>query len=171
MRSDFEIWKPIEGYEGLYEVSNWGEVRSLNYMKTGKIQLLKLHKDTKGYLRTGLNKNGENNTHKIHRLVAEAFIPNPNNLPQVNHINENKTDNYWRNLEWVSNIDNANHGTRNKRLSKPVVQYTKDGKLLQVYESIRLAEKITGISNQVISCCCKGNPHHSTAGGYIWRYA
>lgn len=105
-----EIWKDIEGYEGLYKISNYGNV----YNVTNNF-LLKRNTGNHGYERVILFKNGKKNFYLVHRLVAEAFIPNPNKLPQVNHIDENKNNNNVENLEWCDYKDNANHGTRNER--------------------------------------------------------
>ena len=110
--SDKEIWKDIEGYIGKYQVSNLGRIRSLlnshgKNLKNKKI--LSPCVDKKGYLRVGLSKNNRLSTHKVHRLVAKAFIPNSDNLPQVNHINGIKTDNTVNNLEWVSGSENVIH--------------------------------------------------------------
>ncbi len=124
-----EIWRDIAGYEGLYQVSNLGRVKSLErttkrfngfkvceYKDGNKI--LKQSKNYKGYLFVGLCKNGKEKKYKVHRLVAEAFIDNPNNLPQVNHKNENKECNISNNLEWCTNKYNCNYGTRNERIYK-----------------------------------------------------
>ena len=111
-----EIWKDIEGYEGEYQISNYGNVKSLNYLRTGKERILKPGKNRGGYYYVQLYKNKAKN-HYIHRLVAQAFIKNPRNLPQVNHKDENKSNNRVDNLEWCMPIYNANYGTRNKRTS------------------------------------------------------
>lgn len=105
------IWKDIEGYEGLYQVSNEGEVKS----KRNKI--VKIELTYHGYCRVHLWKNGIGKHHSLHRLVAQAFIPNPNNLPQVNHKDEDKTNNHAENLEWCNATYNSNYGTRNQRVS------------------------------------------------------
>ena len=110
-----EEWKYIEGYEGLYQVSNYGRVRSLFYRKKNQVQLLKLRKVTKGYLQVALWKNRKRKDFMVHKLVAEAFIPNPNNYPQINHKDEDKTNNCVENLEWCTNEYNHNYGTRNIR--------------------------------------------------------
>lgn len=166
-----ETWKPIEGYEGLYEVSDQGRVKRLWY---GKEKILKPQKNTCGYLHVGLHKDGHGKTVLIHRLVAEAFIPNPNNLETINHKDEVKTNNTVDNLEWMSKRDNDNYGTRNKRvgeaLSKQVQMFDKKtGELLATFPSTREAERVTGISQSNISSCCNGK--RKSAGGYIWRYA
>lgn len=112
--SAMEIWKPIEGTNGLYDVSNTGKVRSRNYRMTGKEKILSYQIDNKGYARVRIkNKAFPYKTFKIHRLVASAFITNPDNKPQVNHINGNKLDNRAENLEWVTNQENASHAISN----------------------------------------------------------
>ena len=116
-----EIWKDIEGYEGLYQVSNLGRVRSLNYNHTGNPKLLKLSLVRSGYNQCQLWNGGCAKMVLVHRLVAEAFIPNPDDLPQVNHKNEIKADNRVVNLEWCTSKYNMNYGTgveRNK-ISQP----------------------------------------------------
>ena len=172
-----EHWKAIDGYEGLYQVSNLGRVKSL---KCGKEKILKPGKNTGGYLHVDLYKDGHEKTVKIHRLVAEAFIPNPNNLDTINHKDEDKTNNTVSNLEWMSQKDNINYGTRNKRLSEANINHPslskqvqmfdkKTGELLATFPSIREAERVTGINKGHISQCCNGK--RKSAGGYVWRYA
>ena len=120
-----EIWKDISGYEGLYQISNLGNVKSLNYSRTGKERILKPGTDKDGYLLVTLYKNRNKRPFKIHRLVAKAFIPNPDNKSDVNHKDENKTNNCVDNLEWMTRMENNNFGTRNERISKSVLQFTK----------------------------------------------
>lgn len=110
-----EIWKDIKEYEGLYQVSNLGRVKRV---ETDRI--LKGQNNSTGYLRVRLYKNNIAYNMRVHRLVAEAFIPNPDNKPQVNHIDEDKTNNSLANLEWMTAKENNNHGTRNERLSKAI---------------------------------------------------
>ena len=110
-----EIWKDIEGYEGLYQVSSFGRVKRVT---TGRI--LKGSKDKDGYLVVGLYKNNTKSTKKIHRLVAQAFIPNHEHKPEINHIDEDKTNNKVSNLEWITRKENLNHGTRNERAGKAI---------------------------------------------------
>ena len=113
-----EVWKPIKGYEGLYEISNLGRVKSLNYRGTGKEKILKNIEDYKGYLEVCLTKNGRHKIFRVHRLVAEAFIPNPENKPCVDHINTIKNDNRIENLRWVTNKENNNNPLTKKKYSK-----------------------------------------------------
>lgn len=113
-----EIWEDIEGYESKYQVSNLGNVRSLNYRGTGKPKLLKQTTYEKGYKRVNLYKNGKKKHYWIHRLVAIAFIPNPNDLPVVNHKDEDPSNNNVNNLEWCTYEYNNNYGTVRKRISE-----------------------------------------------------
>lgn len=113
-----EIWKPILNFEGLYEVSNLGRIRSLgNYTHKGT-HIKKPTKTEKGYLKIQLYKDGKRFSFRVHRIVAEAFISNPNNLPEVNHKDENKLNNSVANLEWCDHVYNQRYGTRNQRISK-----------------------------------------------------
>ena len=153
-----EFWKDVENYEDLYEVSDAGRVRN---KITGRI--LKPGNHHKRYLYVNLSKNGTYKSHKVHRLVAEAFIPNPNNQLQVDHIDENKTNNTVDNLRWVSCQENIDHS-----LSKPVNQYTLDGRLLNTYKSISEASRITGVSSRSIYLNCNGKIN--SARRYIWKY-
>lgn len=167
-----EVWKDIKGYEGLYQVSDLGRVKSLNYNKTGVERVMVGIKNTRGYLAVCLCKDGKVKKCLVHRLVAEAFIPNPEGLPQVNHRNEDKQSNIVTNLEWCDNRYNLNYGTRNERsaktLSKPVYQYAKDGSLVRSYPSVKEAGRRTGYRQGHISECCLGK--YKTAYGYIWSY-
>ena len=112
-----EIWKDIEGYEGLYQISNKGRVKSLGNNKNRKEKILSCKPNNKGYLRVNLYKNGKKKHFSVHRLVAIAFIPNPNNLLEVNHKDENKENNHVKNLEWCTSEYNNNYGTHNERSS------------------------------------------------------
>lgn len=161
-----ENWKAVAGYEGLYEVSDEGNVRSLKY---GREKIMKPGKNGGGYLQVILCKDGQQKHLLVHRLVAEAFVPNPNNLETVNHKDEVKTNNTASNLEWMTQADNNRYGTRTARCSKPVQMFDKStGKLLATFPSIMEAERITGIANSHICYCCNGK--YKSAGGYIWRY-
>lgn len=167
-----EIWKDIEGYEGLYKISNMGNVKSLNYNHTGKEGILKNYKDTGGYLFIGLFKDGKRKNCIIHRLVAEAFIPNPDNLPEVNHKDENKSNNRADNLEWCSRQYNNTYNDRakkaGKKISKPVIGINKVSGLILEFPSAMEAERKLGVSNSSIIQCCKGKKN--SAGGFYWKY-
>ena len=170
-----EIWKDISGYEGLYQVSNCGRVKSLNYMRTGEIVIMRPRVHTGGYLRVGLCKYNKPKDHYIHRLVLTAFVPNPLNKPQVNHIDEIKNNNYVYNLEWVTQKENNHHGTFQERRRntmkhiglKPVRQLTLDGKLVKIWPSI-ISTKIDGFNRCNISSCCTGNA--KTHRGFRWEH-
>lgn len=174
-----EIWKDIKAYEGLYQISNSGNVRSLDRYETngrtmilykGKMLSKAISHSNKGYYIVSLSKKGKSTKKYIHRLIAEAFIPNPNNYPCINHKNENKLDNRIENLEWCTDIYNINYGNRNKKasknISKRIVQISKDNKIIKVWDSIDKAQKELKISN--ISSCCLNK--RKTSGGYIWKY-
>ena len=173
-----EIWLPVVGYECLYEVNNLGNVRSLDYLQTGRVQLLKPVMTNRGYLKVCLCKDGKHKYYGVHRLVAQAFLTNAENLPQVNHRDENKQNNCVSNLEWCTAKYNMNYGTAisrraaantNGKCSKTVQQLTKDGVLVATWPSIREAERVTGVNNRHICGCCNSERH--TAGGYKWQYA
>ena len=168
-----EIWKPIEGYNGLYQVSNMGRVKSLGNNKTRKEKILKLHSDKDGYLKVQLHKEGKKKNYLIHRLVAQAFIDNPNNLPQVNHKDEDKTNNCAENLEYCDSSYNTNFGTRNERIVKansiPILQFTKSGEFVKKWNNAKEVERDLEISSSNIYKCCKGKL--KSIGGYEWGYA
>ena len=112
-----EQWRDISGYEGLYQVSNLGQVKSMDYRHTGKEKVISSQTQKNGYLHVSLWKDRTKRFFYIHRLVADAFIPNPDNLPEVNHKDECLSNNSVDNLEWCTSIYNANYGTRNSRMS------------------------------------------------------
>lgn len=171
-----EQWKNIEWYEGLYKVSSYGRVKSLSD-RWGKERILKPKKDKNGYLVVGFHKDGACKTYKIHRLVAQTFIENPNNLPQVNHKDENKENNCVENLEWCNVKYNTNYGTRTERVankntnhpstSKQVYQYSLKGELIKIWQSISECGR-NGFCETSVSDCCKGK--NKTHKGYIWKY-
>ena len=176
-----EEWKPITGYEDWYEVSNKGNVRSLYFHSQKRVgdnlntnpKILSPSSDKDGYLFVSLSNpiTGERENKRIHRLVATEFIPNPNNLPYINHKDEDKTNNCSYNLEWCDEYYNNYYGTKNIRtsetLKKPVYQYTINGELVKVYDGAIDAEKETGISRSSICFCIKGRT--KTAGGFVWN--
>lgn len=175
---DEEIWKGIEGYEGLYEISNYGNVRSLNYKHTGVISLLKPGLTKQGYLRTDLYKNNKSKHCLIHRLVAKAFIPNPNNFPQINHKDENPLNNHVDNLEWCTAKYNCNYGSHNEKVSKtlqevkdsiPIKQYDLQGNFIKEWKGAREIERILGYNQANIRRCCEY--HGRYIKGFQWRYS
>lgn len=163
-----EEWKDIKGYEGLYQVSNLGRVKRV---KTGRI--LKPLKHTNGYSMVNLSKNNIVSTKKIHRLVAQAFKPNPENKAEVNHIDENKTNNMISNLEWVTRKENNNHGTRTDRMAKtqsiPIIATNlKTGKSTEFYGIAECARQLR-LDPGNITKVLKGTRRQT--GGYIFEYA
>lgn len=171
-----EIWLPVSGYEGLYEVSNFGRVKSLGNDNSRKTKILIPCEEVGGYLKVCLCKNGKGKTFRIHRIVAEAFLPNWCDFQQVNHIDEDKTNNHVNNLEWCDRKYNINHGTRNERvaekntngkLSKIVLQLTKTGELVREWPSTQEAER-NGFNHGHIVSCCSGKL--KSYKGYIWKY-
>lgn len=172
-----EIWADIDTYKGYYQVSTLGKIRSLDRVLCdgrfykGGIKTPSL--ESKGYLRIELMKNGLAKKHRINVLVANAFLPNPLNLPQVNHKNEIKTDNTVDNLEWCDSSYNNNYGLRNSRvsqaLSKPILQYSLDGSFVKKWDNAKDAASFYGVSHTAIQKVCRGI--HKKCKGYIWVYA
>ena len=160
-----EEWRDIKGYEGLYQVSNLGRVKSLarktnnQYGKKERLMTQKLDKD--GYKRVGLNKNGKQIYYGVHRLVAQAFISNPNNYPQINHKDEDKSNNKVDNLEWCDGKYNQNYGTINERrtqkLKKKVICITTGEKFDSIIEA---SEKYNIKNKSDISRVCKGDRNY-----------
>lgn len=182
-----EEWRPVKGYEGLYEVSNLGRVRSLDkyrkffdfngneYSLLVKGRVRKLQLATNGYYTVSLKIAGRGESRKlVHRLVAEAFIPNPNNLPCINHIDQNRTNNLPFNLEWCTYEYNNNYkDTQDKhrrKVQKKIEQLTMDGQHVAFFDSARDAERKSGGKYEhsfIWSAISKPN---RTAYGYQWRY-
>ena len=156
--------KDIENFEGLYAITSCGKVWSYRRKK-----FLKPATDKDGYLRICLCKDGQRKLCGLHRLVAEAYIPNPDNLPQVNHKDENKANNCLQNLEWCDIKYNNNYGTRNDRMAsskkKPVLQYDLNGNFIRKWPS---AADVGKEARSNINHCLKGR--QKTAYGYIWKY-
>lgn len=154
-----EKWKDINGYEGLYQISNNGNVYSVR-----RQSIMKPSNSSNGYLTVNLYKDGGLKHYRIHRLVAEAFIPNTDNKPCVDHINTVITDNRLENLRWCTYEENMNNPLSIKKWSKPIIQFDLDGNFLKKWNSA----KETGLGRTSISDCCVGR--RKTAGGYIWRH-
>ena len=178
---NIELWKDIPGYEGIYQVSNLGRVRSLervvqsgrgfgNHIIPG--QILKPEKSKPGYLFVILSKKHSRKMYLVHRLVAQAFVPNPHNYQQVNHIDEMKASNNAANLEWCDCKFNINWGTGIERCAKAraksVHQFTLGGDFVAEYWSANEAARQTGYDQSNISACCRGKLKQ--AYGYIWKY-
>lgn len=181
-----EIWKPISGYEGIYEVSNLGRVRSCDRIveddycgkRRFRSRVLRQSQNHSGYCQVKLSKNSKVTTFRVHRLVAEVFVQNPLSKETVNHKNEIKTDNRAKNLEWMTPKENTNYGTRNERAGKasgmtrgkPIQQFTQNGEFVAEYWSAREASRQTKIPQGSISHCANGSRRYPHPGGYIWRY-
>ena len=185
-----EIWKDIEGYEGLYQVSNNGFIRSLDKFdsigRRIKGKHIKTQESRFGYYRVSLCREGKVTTHSVHRLVAQTFIPNTDNKPEIDHINTNRTDNRVENLRWVTRKENNEnpltkiHKKRGNEHPKPfkgkvgilhptsksVLQYTKDGIFVKRWESISLANKHYNTTH--ISDCCLGKRKNCV--GFVWVF-
>lgn len=187
-----ETWKDIEGYEGIYQVSDSGIVRSMKrtyydsngFLHNIKSRILKPATNKYGYLQVGLSLNCKINSYTIHTLVAKAFIPNPENKPTVNHVDGNKLNNNKTNLEWATKSEQAIHSLKTglrtmpnawigkfgskHGASKKVIQYRLNGELIKEYDSIIEAANENNINPTLISGVCKGKK--KTSGGYIWKY-
>ena len=181
-----EEWRDIQGYEGFYQVSSFGNVRSLDrtiirsnlkpqFIKGRTLNQLNYKN---GYVKVELSHGGFCKRYFIHRLVAQAFIPNPDNLPEVNHKDENPSNNCVDNLEWCTHLYNSNYGDRVNKIkttmklngrAKSVLMYDKNGKLIKRFDSINDASNELHIHCGSIVECCQGKRRKS-AGGYVWRY-
>lgn len=189
-----EIWRTAisdgEPYEG-YKVSNWGRIKSLNYRRTGRAELMNPWEDTGGYFRVNLSKNGETKTCLVHRLIAETFLPNPEGKPCINHkiegkkgkkinmvfFNEDGTiDKEKTTIEWVTYEENNNYATHNERvakamtngkLSKKIIQLSLSGDLIREWESTRECER-NGFYHSAVCRCCRGELKQYK--GFLWMY-
>lgn len=163
-------WVPLKGYEGLYDISTDGKIRTHRRQGTDE-RILKTHIRDDDYEYITLCKNGHYKTHLVHRLLAENFIPNPNNYPTINHKDEIKHNNSLDNLEWCTYTYNNNYGTARERASikryKPCRGIWPNG-TEKIYDSCTLAAKDTGIAQGNIWGCCNGLWKH--AGGVVWEY-
>lgn len=175
-----EQWKDVLGYEGVYQVSDKGRVKCLNYRHTGIEKLMTPQNNGHGYYWVAFRFNGK---HKkdykyVHRLVAEAFLENPQNYSDINHKDEDRSNNCADNLEWCTTKYNLAYGSRHEREIETqrkthpnriaVLQFSKDGSLIGKYGSQREAQRETGVHSSSVSACCNGKL--KTAGGYVWKY-
>lgn len=168
-----EIWVDVKDYEGLYQISNCGRVKSLGNDKKRKEKILKYGNTGDGHLTVALSKNGKIKKPQIHRLVAQHFIPNPQNKPIAHHIDKNPENNNVDNIMWVTEEQHkALHPEVFEKTeiicSKPIVQYTMDGQFVAEYKSAKEAERNTEIYQQNICACC--NKQRKSAGGFKWQY-
>lgn len=181
------IWKDVPGYEGHYQACTDGNVRSVTKtvrtkgdstaVKHGKVLAQTSRK--KGYLCVGLSKNGQSKVIETQRIIALTFLSNPDNLPCVNHKDEDKTNNDVNNLEWCTYKYNNEYGNRRKKvsearingkMSKPVIQYDTDGNFIAEYPSFAEVKRSLGYDSAKINACALGKPHRKTAYGYVWKY-
>lgn len=189
METRIEVWRDIEGYEGYYQVSNFGRVRSverviyLHDRESGRIRqpktihgkILTNQLNRYGYLRVNMQKHPQRKAHFVHRLVAKEFVPGYCEGMQVNHKDENKQNNHADNLEWVTGKENINYGTAIARITasqparRPIIQMSMDGKIIRKFDSARKASFITGIDSRNITRACKGE--FKQAHGYRWKFA
>lgn len=182
-----EVWKDIDGFIGLYQISNLGRVKSLNRFdslgRQWSEKLLKTQVQPRGYCVVRLRKDGKDNTKMIHRLVAIAFIPNPNNLSDVKHLDENLLNNCVYNLQWYNHSRAITYGNHYRRIkdrpkicksdiwNSPVLKFSRNGKtLIQKYDTVMQANrslKRSLYSYSIINCL---NGKSKTSGGYVWKY-
>ena len=170
-----EIWQDIKGYEGIYQVSNIGRIKSLaRETRNGsckKEKILKTQIDKKGYLTIDLRKNKQRKSYKVHRLVALAFIQNLDNKPQINHIDGNKRNNKIENLEWCTNSENQIHSYKNNlKETKRIIQYDLKGNFIKEWESAIEVSKYYNIHYSRIYRCCNNEYGCKTCKNFVWKY-
>lgn len=176
----YEYWVPVKGYEGYYEVSNWGRVKSLNYLHKGISRIIVPVNIGNGYYRVSLCKNGVVKNIFIHRIVAEAFVSNPDNLPIINHKSEKTNENFVWNLEWCTNKYNSNYGTIKERIlntrtvnnsygsEMPVIATNANGDSFK-FKSLCEAARQLKLHQSLITDCLKGR--RKTTGGFTFKKA
>ena len=172
-----ESWKDIRGYEGYYQISNLGRVKSLkrefsrcNKHITKKESIMNLTPNNRGYLLVNFCVNNTRKKFLVHRLVAEAFIHNPNNLPQVNHIDENIKNNVFTNLEWCDNTYNNNYGSHRLNISKSMSKKVYCKELDRIFDSQTSFANYIGVSSALVSVCCH-NPNRRCKGFHVCFYS
>lgn len=170
MGNQNEIWKDIDGYEGLYQISDKRRIKSLDYRRTGEERVLKPRKTKDGYLHVGLCKEGKIKFYLIHRLIAQTFLENPEGLPEINHKDEDKTNNCAENLEWCSHQYNNNYGTRIERISKSKSIPVMCVETNTIYLSTHDAQRKTGIDAANIGKCANHKKYYHTARRYHWEF-
>ena len=163
-------WRPVPGYTGLYEVSEDGRVRNA---RTKRVLSRKTERN--GYVRVHLSKDGCSKSVLLHRVVAAAFVPNPDGLPTVNHIDEDKANNAASNLEWSGMSYQNSYGrgavNRNKAKERPVWQLSMNGEPIRLWSSIKEAAIALGVNPSTVVCVCKGKRRYKSTGGYKFRYS
>ena len=183
MEKILEIWKDIPSYEGVYQISNLGRVKSLNYLRMG-FESIRKPTLNKGYLLVSLYKNNKQKMWSVHRLVAISFIENPENKEQVNHKNGVRNDNRLENLEWSTVSENNRHSYeilgrkapslgvfgKDNPSSKAILQFSKNGEFIKEWPSQRDVTRELNICYKNISACCLNKPRFNSAGGYVWKF-
>lgn len=173
-----EIWKPIPGYDGWYEASSLGRIRTNHYMNGSEVRVMKYEQNQDHYCRVELRKQGTRKKHMVHQLIALTFIPNPEGKPYVDHKDGNRHNNAVDNLRWCTHAENMNFpGVRNtmsiirqgslNHYAKSIKQYTLDGILVKEWDCMSVAARAYNVSIAAISSCASGKLAH--VKGYVWR--